>query len=68
MGKTALMYSCMETGRDAGMRTMDQDVARLWVLGRINEATALASCRNVTVMKDHATWLRNQQWNNNWKS
>jgi twitching motility protein PilT len=68
LGKTALMYSCMETGRDAGMRTMDQDIARLWSAGRINEATALASCRNVTVMKEHATWLRNQQWNNNWKS
>ena len=58
LGKSTLIYSCMETGRAAGMQTMDQDIARLWAAGRIDEQTAVATCRNVTVMRERARFLR----------
>ena len=52
MGKSSQIYSNMETGRNVGMQTLEQDVARLWVTGRITEHTAIASCKNVGVMKE----------------
>jgi twitching motility protein PilT len=67
LGKSSLMYTCIETGRDAGMRTMDQDIARLWTQNRITEQTAVASCRNLTAMREHAKTLRNPQWGNQWE-
>jgi Tfp pilus assembly ATPase PilU len=48
----------METGRAAGMQTFDQDVARLLVQGLIDEQTAVASCRNVTVMRERVRFLQ----------
>jgi twitching motility protein PilT len=57
LGKSNLLYSCMETGRSAGMQTMDQDIARLWASGLIDEQTATATCRNVTVMRERAKFL-----------
>jgi twitching motility protein PilT len=71
LGKSNLMYTCIETGRDAGMRTMDQDIARLWAQGRITEATAVASCRNVTAMREQAKMLRGEKqgakWHGEWE-
>jgi len=58
LGKSNQIYSSMETGRNIGMQTLEQDVARLWVMGRITEQTAIASCRNVAVMKERAQLLR----------
>ena len=58
MGKSSQIYSSMETGRNAGMQTLEQDIARLWVSGRITEQTAIASCRNVPVMRERAMLLR----------
>jgi twitching motility protein PilT len=58
MGKSSQIYSNMETGRNVGMQTLEQDVARLWVTGRITEHTAIASCKNVGVMKERAQLLR----------
>jgi twitching motility protein PilT len=58
MGKGSQIYSAMETGRNVGMQTLEQDIARLWVSGRISEATAIASCRNVPVMRERAQILR----------
>jgi len=60
IGKSAMIYSCLETGRNVGMQTMDQDVARLWAHGLIDEATAIAACRNVGSMQDRARVLRNE--------
>jgi twitching motility protein PilT len=60
LAKTNMMYSIMETGRAAGMQTMDQDIARLWVEGRIDEQTALAAARNVSSMRERANYLRNE--------
>lgn len=58
LGKSSQIYSVMETSRNVGMQTLEQDVARLWVGGRITEQTALASCRNVAVMRERAALLR----------
>ncbi|HVT80496.1 MAG TPA: PilT/PilU family type 4a pilus ATPase [Phycisphaerae bacterium] len=58
LGKTNMISSFMETGRAAGMQTFDQDVARLLVQGLIDEQTAVASCRNVTVMRERVRFLQ----------
>ena len=57
-GKTAMIASIMETGQASGMQTLDQDLARLWVAGRIAEATALAASRNPAAVRDRAALLR----------
>lgn len=62
LGKSSLIQTCIETGRNVGMQTMDQEVARLWVSGRIDEQTALAACRSVSMMRERAKFLRNETW------
>lgn len=57
-GKTAMIASIMETGQTSGMQTLDQDLARLWVDGRIGEATALAASRNPAAVRDRAALMR----------
>jgi twitching motility protein PilT len=59
LGKSNLLYSCLETGRQVGMQTMDQDIARLWSTGLIDEQTAVATCRNVSAMRERANFLKN---------
>ncbi len=61
-GKSAQIYSSMETGSSLGMQTLEQDLARLWVAGRIGEQTAAAMSRNPSVMRERAAALR-QPWN-----
>lgn len=61
-GKSAQIYSSMETGAMSGMQTLEQDLARLWVAGRIGEQTASAMARNPAVMRERAANLRNP-WN-----
>jgi len=61
LGKSSQIYSSMETGRSVRMQTLEQDIARLWTSGRINEQTAIASCRNVPVMRERAAMLRRGQ-------
>lgn len=56
--KSAQIYSAMETGTSLGMQTLEQDLARLWVSGRISEATAFAMARNQGVLRDRAAMLR----------
>ncbi len=53
-GRTSQIYSLMESGQAAGMQTLEQDLARLWVGGVISEAVALACARNVGVLRDRA--------------
>ena len=57
-GKSAQIYSAMETGTGHGMQTLEQDLARLWVTGRISETTALAMTRNPGVLRDRVALLR----------
>jgi twitching motility protein PilT len=60
--KSAQIYSAMETGTSLGMQTFEQDLARLWVGGRISEATAMAMARNPNILRERAANLR-LQWN-----
>lgn len=57
-GKSAQIYSAMETGTAHGMQTLEQDLARLWVTGRISETTAFAMTRTPGVLRDRAALLR----------
>ena len=57
-GKSAQIYTAMETGTAAGMQTLEQDLARLWPSGQIGEAAALALARNPAVMRDRAALRR----------
>lgn len=57
-GKSAQIYSSMETGASAGMQTFEQDLARLWVARRISETTAFAMARNPQILRDRATAMR----------
>ncbi len=43
-GKTHQIYSAMQTGQSHGMYTMDQSLARLFLLGKISRQSALDSC------------------------
>jgi twitching motility protein PilT len=56
--QSSMIYSSMESGRQLGMQTLEQDLARLWVSGRITEQTAVGACRNVNVLRDRAAMLR----------
>ena len=57
-GKSTQIYSSMESGQAAGMQTLEQDLARLWVGGAISELAAVACARNVGVLRDRAAILR----------
>ena len=57
-GKSNQIYSTMETGRTQGMQTLEQDLARLVVTGRLTEQTAAASCRNANILRDRIALLR----------
>jgi twitching motility protein PilT len=56
--KSAQIYSTMEAGQSAGMQTLEQDLARLWVGGMISEGAAVAMARNVNVLRDRAALLQ----------
>ena len=54
-GRTAQIYSQIETGALHGMRTLEQSLAELVVSGRINENTAFAVTRNPQMLKARLT-------------
>ena len=53
-GKSAQIYSSMESGGRQGMQTFEQDLARLWVEGTISERSALAAAKRPEVVRDRA--------------
>ena len=57
-GKSAQIYSSIETGTAAGMQTLEQDLARLWVQGSISEQSAMGMARNPATVRDRAALLR----------
>jgi twitching motility protein PilT len=57
-GKSAQIYAAMEGGGPHGMRTLEQDLARLWVEGRIAEGIALSASRNPSIVRDRAALMR----------
>ena len=54
-GRTAQIYSQIETGALHGMRTLEQSLAELVVSGRIDENTAFAVTRNPQMLKARLT-------------
>jgi twitching motility protein PilT len=56
--KSNQIYSAMETGTGMGMQTLEQDLARLWVAGRISETTAVAMARNPNILRERAARMR----------
>lgn len=59
-GKSAQIYSAIESGTIHGMQTLEQDLARLWSNGAITETTALAMARNTAVLRDRVALIRRQ--------
>jgi len=57
-GKSAQIYSSMESGSSLGMQTLDHDLARLWVAGLISEQTARAFARSFATLDDRASRFR----------
>lgn len=57
-GKSAQIYSAMETGTGVGMQTLEQDLARLWATGWISETAATGMSRNPAILKDRAALMR----------
>ena len=58
VGKSAQIYSSMETGSGVGMQTLEQDLARLLADGAITEAAALAVARHPAVVRERVARLR----------
>jgi twitching motility protein PilT len=52
------IYSAMETGAAGGMQTLEHDLARLWVAGKISETTAVAMARNPSILRERAARMR----------
>ena len=57
-GRSNQIYSTMEAGQSVGMQTLEQDLARLWVGGKISEITAVGLARNPATVRDRAAMLR----------
>jgi twitching motility protein PilT len=59
-GQFSQVYSFVESGTTRGMQTLDQDLARLCVAGKITETTALAITRRPKVLQADIAHLVNQ--------
>ena len=53
-GKSAQIYSSMESGGNQGMQTLEESLAKLWTGGWISEQTATTMARNPAVVRDRA--------------
>ncbi len=52
MGRSAQLYSVIETGGAVGMRTMDQSLCELYATGKISEELAIAHSKNPELLKE----------------
>jgi twitching motility protein PilT len=57
-GKSAQVYSAMESGGGFSMQTLEQDLARLLHARLISELSATALARHPQVLRDRAAMLR----------
>ena len=57
-GKSAQIYSAMETGGALGMQTLEQDLSRLCLAGEISQGTAFALARNSEVVRHRINGAR----------
>ncbi|MEL6105976.1 MAG: PilT/PilU family type 4a pilus ATPase [Planctomycetota bacterium] len=60
-GKSQQIYSVIESGSNAGMQTLDQDLARLLQKGLISERTAMAYANNPTIVSERLTRMRQRR-------
>lgn len=51
-GKTAQLYTAIETGSSLGMQTLEQDLVRLYLAGEIRQNTALALAHHPDVLRN----------------
>lgn len=51
-GKSAQIYSAMESGGGQGMQTLEENLARLWANGYLSEFTAVGASRNPAIVRD----------------
>jgi twitching motility protein PilT len=56
----AQVYSFVESGSTRGMQTLDQDLARLCVAGKITESAARVITRRPKVLQDHIAHLMHE--------
>jgi twitching motility protein PilT len=56
-GKSAQIYSAMESGGAQGMQTIEESLAKLWSAGWISEQTAMTMARNPAVVRDRLARL-----------
>jgi Tfp pilus assembly pilus retraction ATPase PilT len=54
------VYAFIESGITSGMQTLDQDLARLCVAGKITERTALEITRRPKMLQAHIAHLAHQ--------
>jgi twitching motility protein PilT len=57
-GKSTMIYSTMEAGMAHGMQTLEHDLARLYVAGKISEHCAVAHAKNAGILNDRIAILR----------
>ena len=57
-GKSQQIYSVIESGKAAGMQTLDQDLARLMKNRLISERTAMAYAHNPKIVADRFARMR----------
>ena len=65
IGRSAQIYSTIETGLSHGMRTLEQDLAHLCMTGQISEAAALAMARSPSTVKERIANLQRLAENGN---
>ena len=62
--KSTQIYSAMEAGGSLGMQTFEQDLARLWLAGRISERTAVTAAKRPDVLRERADHARRSSTGN----
>ena len=58
IGRSQQIYSAMEVGGKYGMRTLEQDLARLVTEGLVDEAVAMAQTRSPEVLRERIRTAR----------
>ncbi len=64
-GRSAQIYSAIETGLSHGMRTLEQDLAQLCITGQISEEAAMAMARSPATVRERIANLQRMSENGN---
>lgn len=60
-GRSAQIYAAMEGGGGLGMQTLEENLARLWVEGKVSEETAMSISRKPEIVRERAALLSRRQ-------